>query len=187
MHAIVARPMDAKLCSSSCHCCCLLTHFTTHGVWTATYNSSTWLTCRYEQLVTLFPGNEDYKLYYAQSLYKAGMYVEASKAAIKVCVSVGIHAPALWKLVGDAGTMSLRDCLHKQAGARNTTERDFAIGIARKGHGVRALYDISIHLDVGMHGYSRMASGPMPASANVCSAGGGQEQGSHHAADCQQL
>lgn len=26
--------------------------------------------CRYEQLVTLHPNNEDYKLYYAQSLYK---------------------------------------------------------------------------------------------------------------------
>mmetsp|Transcript_13709 Transcript_13709/g.29452 ORF Transcript_13709/g.29452 Transcript_13709/m.29452 type:complete len:648 (+) Transcript_13709:217-2160(+) len=38
----------------------------------------------YEQLVKLYPDNEDYKLYYAQSLYKAGLYVEASKAAVKV-------------------------------------------------------------------------------------------------------
>uniref|UniRef100_A0A7R9V8U6 Tetratricopeptide repeat protein 30 n=1 Tax=Chlamydomonas euryale TaxID=1486919 RepID=A0A7R9V8U6_9CHLO len=38
----------------------------------------------YEQLVNLYPENEDYKLYYAQALYKAGLYVEASKAAIKV-------------------------------------------------------------------------------------------------------
>lgn len=38
----------------------------------------------YEQLVVLYPDNEDYKLYYSQSLYKAGMYAEASKAAVKV-------------------------------------------------------------------------------------------------------
>ncbi|KXZ54715.1 hypothetical protein GPECTOR_4g783 [Gonium pectorale] len=38
----------------------------------------------YEQLVTLYPNNEDYKLYYSQSLYKGGMYPEASKAVVKV-------------------------------------------------------------------------------------------------------
>uniref|UniRef100_A0A7S0YW97 Tetratricopeptide repeat protein 30 n=1 Tax=Polytomella parva TaxID=51329 RepID=A0A7S0YW97_9CHLO len=38
----------------------------------------------YEQLVKLFPDNDDYKMYYAQSIYKAGMYAEASKAALKV-------------------------------------------------------------------------------------------------------
>lgn len=38
----------------------------------------------YEQLVTLYPNNEDYKLYYSQSLYKAGMYPEAAKAVVKV-------------------------------------------------------------------------------------------------------
>ncbi|GAX75265.1 hypothetical protein CEUSTIGMA_g2710.t1 [Chlamydomonas eustigma] len=38
----------------------------------------------YEKLVELFPDNQDYKLYYAQSLYKAGEYIEANKAAVKV-------------------------------------------------------------------------------------------------------
>ncbi|KAG1657935.1 hypothetical protein FOA52_003014 [Chlamydomonas sp. UWO 241] len=38
----------------------------------------------YKKLVDLYADNEDYKLYYAQSLYKAGMYVEASKAAVRV-------------------------------------------------------------------------------------------------------
>ena len=38
----------------------------------------------YEQLVTLCPEVEDYKFYYAQSLYKGGMYPEATRAAIRV-------------------------------------------------------------------------------------------------------
>ncbi|MEW5303639.1 MAG: hypothetical protein WDW36_006311 [Sanguina aurantia] len=38
----------------------------------------------YELLVKLNPDNENYKLYYAQSLYKAGIYADASKAAMKV-------------------------------------------------------------------------------------------------------
>ena len=28
------------------------------------------IACRYEKLIELFPDNEDYKLYYAQSLFK---------------------------------------------------------------------------------------------------------------------
>ncbi|XP_072298790.1 intraflagellar transport protein 70A isoform X1 [Eucyclogobius newberryi] len=35
----------------------------------------------YEQLTTLHPDVEDYKVYYAQSLYKAGAYPEATKAS----------------------------------------------------------------------------------------------------------
>lgn len=38
----------------------------------------------YEQLVRLYPTNEEYKLYYAQSLHKAGIYPEAAKAAMRV-------------------------------------------------------------------------------------------------------
>lgn len=38
----------------------------------------------YESLINICPDNEEYKLYYAQSLYKAGMYPESVKAAIKV-------------------------------------------------------------------------------------------------------
>lgn len=38
----------------------------------------------YEQLVTICPDVEEYKLYYAQSMYKAGLYPEAMKAAIRV-------------------------------------------------------------------------------------------------------
>jgi len=34
----------------------------------------------YEQLVRLYPESDDYKLYYAQSLYKEGLYDEALKA-----------------------------------------------------------------------------------------------------------
>lgn len=38
----------------------------------------------YERLVALHPNSEDYKLYLAQSLYKAGSYPEAARAATKV-------------------------------------------------------------------------------------------------------
>lgn len=38
----------------------------------------------YEQLVSICPEVEEYKVYYAQSLFKAGMYQEASKAAVRV-------------------------------------------------------------------------------------------------------
>jgi tetratricopeptide repeat protein 30 len=38
----------------------------------------------YEQLVGICPDVEDYKLYYAQSLYKAGLYPDAVRAAIRV-------------------------------------------------------------------------------------------------------
>ena len=35
----------------------------------------------YEMLAKFYSGVEEYKMYYAQSLYKAGMYVEAMRAA----------------------------------------------------------------------------------------------------------
>jgi len=38
----------------------------------------------YEQLVKLFPEVEDYKIYFAQSLYKAGLYQEAMRASFQV-------------------------------------------------------------------------------------------------------
>jgi tetratricopeptide repeat protein 30 len=38
----------------------------------------------YEDLIGIAPDNEDYKIYYAQALYKAGMYPEANKAANRV-------------------------------------------------------------------------------------------------------
>eukprot|EP01039_Chlorochromonas_danica_P003860 gene3860-4217_t len=38
----------------------------------------------YEQLVSIAPDVEEYKLYYAQSLYKAGFLVESLKASIRV-------------------------------------------------------------------------------------------------------
>jgi tetratricopeptide repeat protein 30 len=38
----------------------------------------------YEQLVGLCPDVEEYKIYYAQSLFKAGMYPEATKIAVRV-------------------------------------------------------------------------------------------------------
>ncbi len=38
----------------------------------------------YEQLVTLCPDVEEYKIYYSQSLFKAGMYPEATRAAVRV-------------------------------------------------------------------------------------------------------
>lgn len=38
----------------------------------------------YEQLVKFHPGVEEYNMYLAQSLYKAGMYPEATKAALTV-------------------------------------------------------------------------------------------------------
>eukprot|EP01035_Chromulina_nebulosa_P019358 gene19358-25224_t len=38
----------------------------------------------YEQLVQICPDNDEYKIYYAQSLYKAGMYADATRAAIRI-------------------------------------------------------------------------------------------------------
>lgn len=38
----------------------------------------------YEQLVGICPDVEEYKIYYAQSLYKAGVYPEATRAAVRV-------------------------------------------------------------------------------------------------------
>ncbi|KAG5192117.1 flagellar associated protein [Tribonema minus] len=38
----------------------------------------------YEQLVKVCPGVEEYKVYLAQSLYKAGAYAEATRAAVRV-------------------------------------------------------------------------------------------------------
>ena len=38
----------------------------------------------YEMLVTFYGEVEEYKVYYAQSLYKAGMYAEATRAALRV-------------------------------------------------------------------------------------------------------
>lgn len=38
----------------------------------------------YEQLQMLHPEVEDYKLYYAQSLYKACLYQEAMKTACQI-------------------------------------------------------------------------------------------------------
>jgi tetratricopeptide repeat protein 30 len=38
----------------------------------------------YERLTKLLPESEDYKLHYAQCLYKAGSYLESQKAAAKV-------------------------------------------------------------------------------------------------------
>ncbi|GMI00946.1 hypothetical protein TrLO_g12175 [Triparma laevis f. longispina] len=38
----------------------------------------------YEQLVKICPDVEEYKIYYSQSLFKAGMYPEATRSAVKV-------------------------------------------------------------------------------------------------------
>lgn len=38
----------------------------------------------YEELIRLFPEVEDYKVYYAQSLFKSGIYPEATRAAVRV-------------------------------------------------------------------------------------------------------
>ena len=38
----------------------------------------------YEQLVGICPDVEEYKIYYAQSLFKAGMYPEATRSAVRV-------------------------------------------------------------------------------------------------------
>ncbi len=38
----------------------------------------------YEQLIGICPDVEEYKLYYAQSLYKAGAFPEATKAAVRI-------------------------------------------------------------------------------------------------------
>lgn len=38
----------------------------------------------YEQLVNLCPDSDEYKIYYAQSLYKAGMHTDAIRAAVRI-------------------------------------------------------------------------------------------------------
>lgn len=38
----------------------------------------------YEALLKLYPDVEEYKLYYAQSLYKAGLYMDAMRASVRV-------------------------------------------------------------------------------------------------------
>lgn len=38
----------------------------------------------YESLVSICPENDEYKLYLAQSMYKAGLYAESTRAAIRV-------------------------------------------------------------------------------------------------------
>jgi len=38
----------------------------------------------YEQLAQLNPENEDYKLYYAQALYKASLYEESIKVSCQI-------------------------------------------------------------------------------------------------------
>lgn len=38
----------------------------------------------YDQLTKFYPECDSYKLYHAQSLYKAGMYVEAQKVAQQI-------------------------------------------------------------------------------------------------------
>lgn len=38
----------------------------------------------YEQLVTICPDSDEYKIYYAQSLYKAGLFAEGTRAAIRI-------------------------------------------------------------------------------------------------------
>ena len=38
----------------------------------------------YEQLIGVVPDADEYKIYYAQSLYKAGMYPEATRASVRV-------------------------------------------------------------------------------------------------------
>ena len=38
----------------------------------------------YESLIKICPSVEEYKIYYAQSLFKAGMYPEATRSAVKV-------------------------------------------------------------------------------------------------------
>ena len=50
------------------------------------YHSNDFLSAShsYEQLIVLYPDVEEYKLYYSQSLFKAGLYPEASKAAVRV-------------------------------------------------------------------------------------------------------
>jgi tetratricopeptide repeat protein 30 len=38
----------------------------------------------YEQLISVCPDSDEYKIYYAQSLYKAGMHADASRAAVRI-------------------------------------------------------------------------------------------------------
>jgi len=61
----------------------------------------------YEQLTILHPDVEDFKLYYAQSLYKASLLDEAMK------VSSQIDNPAYWPQVPSLSTTSVRPMMHR--------------------------------------------------------------------------
>ena len=52
----------------------------------------------YEQLTNVCPDVQEYKVYHAQSLYKAGMYAEATKSALNVDSSdaSGHRGQVLW-------------------------------------------------------------------------------------------
>jgi tetratricopeptide repeat protein 30 len=64
-------PRSRAALSLLAHCCYMI------GDFPAAVSS-------YEQLVGICPDVEEYKIYYAQSLYKAGMYPEAIRAAVRV-------------------------------------------------------------------------------------------------------
>lgn len=49
----------------------------------------------YEQLTKLFPDVEEYKMYHAQALYKAGMFAEAARATS--AVDSPQHAQRVWR------------------------------------------------------------------------------------------
>ncbi|KAI9539740.1 Tetratricopeptide repeat protein 30A [Dissostichus eleginoides] len=52
----------------------------------------------YEQLTQLHPEVEEYKVYYAQSLYKAGAYPEATKASFVLDNPSSHTKMALWAI-----------------------------------------------------------------------------------------
>lgn len=63
----------------------------------------------YEQLVKYHMGVEEYKLYYAQALYKAGMYPEAKKAVLQVDDTTDTFAA--WRLQLQAAIAYEQDIL----------------------------------------------------------------------------
>eukprot|EP00935_MAST-01C_sp_MAST-1C-sp1_P002357 g2357.t1 len=73
----------------------------------------------YEQLLKYHPDVDEYQIYYAQALYKAGLYPEATKAAVRV-ENVGYHqrlimlqAAIKYEMDDMPGTKALVDqCMH---------------------------------------------------------------------------
>lgn len=116
----------------------------------------------YEQLTRQHPDNEDYKLHYAQSLYKAGMYQDAVKAAHRVngnqrhvatievaCAYEQDDLPGCRRLLDqssaeDVDTMVNEGCLLYKEGQHDAARQKFADALNITGYQAQLQYNIAL-------------------------------------------